>query len=155
MHGSRIVPKPGKPDGQEIDAAGEARWWRAEAGGPQPRKVSTALWWGYASLNVVSWERTASGVCSKVSIPFCETAEACRTLVPLNSSEFLWAPSTSRFSEGSRSWMNSLRRGIDSPESMTRRRYRGRRRATYPMSSFCLGASRPAVCLHSCHFESR
>ena len=44
--------------------------------------------------------------------------EAWRILVPLNRTAFLWAPSTPRFSEGSKSWIDSFSKGVDSPESI-------------------------------------
>jgi hypothetical protein len=43
---------------------------------------------------------------------------ACNTFVPLNKTSFLCAPSTSTLSEASNSWIDSLRSGVDSPDSM-------------------------------------
>ena len=44
--------------------------------------------------------------------------DAWRILVPLNRTAFLWAPSTSSFSEGSKSWIDSFNKGVDSPDSI-------------------------------------
>ena len=43
---------------------------------------------------------------------------ACSTFVPLNKTSFLCALSTSILSEVSNSWIDSLRSGVDSPDSM-------------------------------------
>lgn len=44
--------------------------------------------------------------------------DAWRILVPLNTTEFLWDPSTSRFSDVSNTWMDSFKSGVDSPDSI-------------------------------------
>ena len=43
---------------------------------------------------------------------------ACKIFVPLKRTAFLCAPSTSRFSEASKSCMDSFNKGVDSPESI-------------------------------------